>query len=96
MKITVLHKVFYAFNLFLLLVMLGTTYAVAAESPTLLQAKNEAEAKGYVFVASHDEIVAMAKKEGNAAFAMRYWPVLTGWANYLRDRRHDQRTSSAP
>ena len=30
----------------------------------LLQAKREAEAKGYVFVASHDEIVAAAKKEG--------------------------------
>jgi len=34
----------------------------AAPSASLLQAKQEAEAKGYVFHASHDEIVARAKK----------------------------------
>ncbi len=36
----------------------------AAPSSALLKAKREAEAKGYLFVASHDEIVAQAKKEG--------------------------------
>jgi hypothetical protein len=35
-----------------------------AASPSLLQAKKEAELKGYIFFATHDEIVAMAKKEG--------------------------------
>src|SRR5262245_7114309 len=33
-------------------------------SPPLAKAKQEAEAKGYVFATSHDEIVALAKKEG--------------------------------
>ena len=36
----------------------------ASENPTLLKAKQEAEAKGYVFATSRDEIVANAKKEG--------------------------------
>ena len=36
----------------------------AAASPNLLKAKQEAEAKGYIFIVSHDEIVAKAKKEG--------------------------------
>src|SRR5262245_888371 len=35
-----------------------------AASPDLLKAKKEAEAVGYTFIASHDEIVARAKKEG--------------------------------
>jgi hypothetical protein len=30
----------------------------------LLEAKKEAEGKGYIFFTTHDEIVAMAKKEG--------------------------------
>src|SRR5262245_60757986 len=39
--------------------------AVAAQTGTaLLQAKKEAEAKGFIFAASHDEILARAKKEG--------------------------------
>jgi hypothetical protein len=39
--------------------------AAAAElSAALAKAKQDAEAKGYVFHASHDEIVARAKKEG--------------------------------
>ena len=39
--------------------------AFAAEAPSqLLKAKQEAEAKGYIFFTSHDEIVASAKKEG--------------------------------
>ena len=35
-----------------------------AASPELLKAKQDAEAKGYVFATSHDQIVATAKKEG--------------------------------
>jgi ABC-type Fe3+ transport system substrate-binding protein len=35
----------------------------AAPSPALLKSKGEAEAKGYIFVASYDEIVAKAKEE---------------------------------
>jgi len=39
--------------------------ALAAEpSPALLKAKKEAETKGYLFAASHDEIVSRAKQEG--------------------------------
>ena len=63
MRITVLKKLIGSFNLLLLLLMLASTHAVAA-SPALLQTKQEAEAKGYFSFASHDEIVAMAKKEG--------------------------------
>ncbi|HWP60576.1 MAG TPA: extracellular solute-binding protein [Candidatus Acidoferrales bacterium] len=40
------------------------TQAFAAASPSLQKAKQDAEAKGYSFIASHDEIVANAKKEG--------------------------------
>src|SRR5439155_9125780 len=36
----------------------------ASPSPALQKAKQEAEAKGFVFETSHDEIVAKAKKEG--------------------------------
>ena len=36
----------------------------AAQSPALLKAKKEAEAKGYIFVATHDDIVSKAKQEG--------------------------------
>ena len=36
----------------------------ASASPPLVKAKQEAEAKGYVFFSSHEEIVAQAKKEG--------------------------------
>jgi hypothetical protein len=32
--------------------------------PALLKAKQQAEAKGYIFETSHDEIVSQAKKEG--------------------------------
>ncbi|MBI2987672.1 MAG: extracellular solute-binding protein [Deltaproteobacteria bacterium] len=62
MRNTVLNKIVGSFTLFLLF-MLAATHANAA-SPTLLQAKQEAEAKGYIFFTTHDEIVAMAKKEG--------------------------------
>ena len=36
----------------------------ASPNPAALKAKREAEAKGYIFEASHDEIVAKARKEG--------------------------------
>ena len=42
----------------------GPDRIAAQESPKLLKAKKEAEAKGFTFVASHDEIIAQAKKEG--------------------------------
>lgn len=41
----------------------STTHAAGA-SPAVLKAKKDAEAKGYIFEISHDEIVAKAKKEG--------------------------------
>jgi hypothetical protein len=34
-------------------------------------------------------VAAVAKMEGNADFAGRYWPVLTRWAEYLRDKGFD-------
>jgi iron(III) transport system substrate-binding protein len=51
-------------GLFFLGLMLATANAFAA-SPSLKQAKQEADARGYFFLASHDEIVAEAKKEGS-------------------------------
>ncbi|MGH7845100.1 MAG: ABC transporter substrate-binding protein [Candidatus Binatia bacterium] len=62
MRTTDLNKIVFSFTLLLSLLML-VGHAVAA-SPTLLKAKKEAEAKGYIFFATHDEIVAAAKKEG--------------------------------
>jgi ABC-type Fe3+ transport system substrate-binding protein len=45
--------------------LLAASSALAAQAgPGLLKAKKEAEAKGYAFFASHDEIVALAKQEG--------------------------------
>ncbi|MBI2985942.1 MAG: ABC transporter substrate-binding protein [Deltaproteobacteria bacterium] len=62
MRITVLNRIVGSFTLPLLF-MLTPTHAGAA-SPSLLQAKKEAEAKGYIFFTTHDEIAAIAKKEG--------------------------------
>ena len=42
----------------------ASTVLAASANPDLFKAKQEAEAKGYVFAASHDEIVANARKEG--------------------------------
>jgi iron(III) transport system substrate-binding protein len=36
----------------------------ASPGPAVMKAKQEAEAKNYIFIASHDDIVAKAKKEG--------------------------------
>ena len=51
-----------AFTILLLLTSV-TKNASAAAAPSILQAKKEAQAKGYIFFTTHDEIVAMAKKE---------------------------------
>jgi ABC-type Fe3+ transport system substrate-binding protein len=57
-------------RLFWIAVLLGSwmpaaaAFAAAAPSASLLKAKQEAEAKGFVFYTSFDEIVAQAKKEG--------------------------------
>ncbi|MBI2987836.1 MAG: extracellular solute-binding protein [Deltaproteobacteria bacterium] len=63
MRTTGLNKIVVSFALFLLLLMLVTTHAVAA-SADLLKAKKGAEAQGYIFFATHDEIAERAKKEG--------------------------------
>jgi iron(III) transport system substrate-binding protein len=56
------------FKLTLILILaffVGASFAFSASpSPALLKAKQDAEAKGYTFVTTHDEIVAGAKKEG--------------------------------
>ena len=57
-----------SFKLALCLIFLGHllvsgTHA-AAPGPALPQAKSEAEAKGYIFLNNHEEIVARAQKEG--------------------------------
>jgi len=67
MTITVLNKIVGSFTLVLFL-MLAPTHTLAA-SPTALKAKKEAEAKGYMVFTTHDEIVAMAKKEGKLAIS---------------------------
>ncbi|HWP57956.1 MAG TPA: extracellular solute-binding protein [Candidatus Acidoferrales bacterium] len=58
------------FTLLCALAFFGTLLAAstglgAAANPTLAKAKQDAEAKGYLFVASKEEIIANAKKEGN-------------------------------
>jgi len=42
----------------------GSVFAGAAPSASMLKAKKEAEANGYIFFTEHNEIVARAKKEG--------------------------------
>jgi hypothetical protein len=44
--------------------LVGGSGFAATVSPSLLKVKQEAEAKGYLFETSHDEIVSKAKKEG--------------------------------
>jgi hypothetical protein len=56
-------------GLSLLLILLASSVTdsnldAAASGSAVLQAKKEAEAKGYIFFTTHDEIVALAKKEG--------------------------------
>ncbi len=68
--------------LFLSLVylLLGSGVLAASISPALQKAKQEAEAKGYIFLTSHDEIVNMAKKEGkmNAVHSFEP-PTIDAW-----------------
>ena len=42
----------------------GAGGAMTPNDSVMIRAKQEAEAKGYIFAASHEEIVARAKKEG--------------------------------
>ncbi len=42
----------------------GSSALGASAGPALVKAKQEADAKGYIFVPSHDEIVSRAKQEG--------------------------------
>src|SRR5918992_2801023 len=43
--------------------------------PALFKAKQEAEAKGYIFLTNHDEIVERAKKEGKLRVLSSQQPV---------------------
>ncbi|MGH7848045.1 MAG: ABC transporter substrate-binding protein [Candidatus Binatia bacterium] len=63
-------KSFIIVSLFFLL--LGDHTLPAAGSPVLPKVKQHGESKGFIMVASHDEIVAKAKKEGNLR-------ALSGW-----------------
>lgn len=57
---------FRTLSLFLLLEQLlgGSSLFAAAAGPTLAKAKQEAEAKGFIFESSREDILAKAKKEG--------------------------------
>ena len=63
------HANFHLFRLTYLVLCVGVGIAgssvlAASSNPSLLKAKQEAEAKGYIFVSSHDEVVSRAKQEG--------------------------------
>jgi hypothetical protein len=75
MKTTILSKIVGSLTIHLLLIVAGA-HAIAA-TPALLQAKKEAEAKGYIFFTTHDEIVAAAKKEGKLAARTELDPRIT-------------------
>src|SRR5918992_4357810 len=62
MKINVVRTV--APLLVLVSCLIGSRGFAAAPEAALQRAKEEAEAKGFIFVTSRDEIVAKAKKEG--------------------------------
>ena len=65
MKLLPLRMADRLFVLLLIIFGIANTSIFAAElSPALLKAKKDAEAKGYLFAASHDEIVSRAKQEG--------------------------------
>src|SRR6187455_2524143 len=53
-------------GILILCAMLGIcqSASTATVSPSLAKAKTEAEAKGYIFLTDHDEIISAAKKEG--------------------------------
>ncbi len=54
--------------------LLGSDGLAASPSPALQKARQEAEAKGYIFLTSHDEIVNMAKKEGKMNVVSSFQP----------------------
>ena len=60
----------------------GSFGAAAAADPALLKSKQEAESKGYVFLASRDEIVTNARKEGSVKIL---GSLATLTANALKD-----------
>jgi len=64
MKAKNIDRVGFALSLLLVSLWIASTGLAAAPSAESLKAKKSAEAKGYSFVASHDEVVANAKKEG--------------------------------
>ena len=56
-------------------------------SATLLKAKQDAEGKGYVFLTSHDEIVARAKKEGKLrVFSSQEPPAIKAIASAFKQK----------
>jgi hypothetical protein len=82
MKNIVVAGIIEFLTLFLFFIL--ATDPVRAASSSLLQAKKDAEAKGYIFLTSHDDIVAMAKKEGklrvNSGLEPRsYKPLVDGF-----------------
>lgn len=65
--------------LFLILLLLGSCVAssslfAASLAPALLKAKHEAEAQGYIFLTTHDEIVVNAKKESRLRVLSSFEP----------------------
>ena len=64
MKKTLLCRLFSVLALCLFTASFSFAASAASPSPALLKAKKEAESKGFIFIASHDEIVAKAKQEG--------------------------------
>jgi ABC-type glycerol-3-phosphate transport system substrate-binding protein len=59
----------------------------AVPSATLLKAKQDAEGKGYVFLTSHDEIVARAKKEGKlSVFSSQEPPTIKAIASAFKQK----------
>src|SRR5262245_65296891 len=53
-----------SFHVAIVLLSVTSGLLAASSSPDLTKVKKDAEAKGYIFEASRDEIVAKAKKEG--------------------------------
>ena len=59
----------------------------ATPSASLLKAKQEAEARGYLFHTSHDEIVARAKKEGKLrVFSSQEPPAIKAVASAFKQK----------
>lgn len=62
MSTNVPKRIVRPFTILLLLMALATS--ASAATPSLQQAKKDAEVKGYIFFNTHEEIVGMSKKEG--------------------------------